>query len=553
MTRRAIYALGVAVLTGRAMANTYFISPLGNNSNDGLTEATAWKTLSRASAQTYAPGDSLLLQGGATFSGTLTLGANQRGLTVSSFGTGKATIAAAASRAIRIENTSEVTIENLVVRGGWNYQTQSGNSATGIELAASQAGGPRWAQILIRNVEAFGFRDAGIGISCTTPVNSKRGFDGVTIENCSVHDNGAAGISMWGPFSATSQSYSHKNLTIRGCRVWNNRGISSAASHSGSGIVVSDVDTALIEHCVAFNNGELCASPGGGPVGIWCWDAKRVTIQKCESYGNKSQTIDGGGFDLDGGCTECVLQYNYSHGNVGAGYLLAQFGGARPFHSNTVRFNISENDGRRNGYGGIVLWDGNGDLETTHVYNNTVFVGPAPEDLPCAIGVISSAPDVIVRNNVFMVTSGLPLIKVSGAQNSLIMQGNLYWASEGTVLIDWNGASFASIEAWCASTGFEMLNGQPAFVFGDPQFSSPGAGITLDDTGLLRSFVAYRPGPASAARKSGLDLKSLFGIDPGPTDFLGKSIPVNRSFDKGAISYRPPRQDDAPVRGGKSP
>ena len=43
-----------------------------------------------------------------------------------------------------------------------------------------------------------------------------------------------------------------------------------------------------------------------------------------------------------------VMQYNYSHDNDGAGYLLAQFTYAREFTNNIVRYNISENDGRKN-------------------------------------------------------------------------------------------------------------------------------------------------------------------------------------------------------------
>ena len=38
-------------------------------------------------------------------------------------------------------------------------------------------------------------------------------------------------------------------------------------------------------------------------------------IQYNESYGNRSQTVDGGGFTLDGGLTRSVLRYNYSHDN----------------------------------------------------------------------------------------------------------------------------------------------------------------------------------------------------------------------------------------------
>ena len=59
---------------------------------------------------------------------------------------------------------------------------------------------------------------------------------------------------------------------------------------------------------------------------------------------------------LDGGVRNSIVQYNYSHDNDGAGYLLAQFEGGRAFYNNVIRYNVSENDGQKNSYGGIHLW-----------------------------------------------------------------------------------------------------------------------------------------------------------------------------------------------------
>src|SRR6185436_14166755 len=86
-----------------------------------------------------------------------------------------------------------------------------------------------------------------------------------------------------------------------------------------------------------------------------------------------------GGFDLDGGVTNSVMQYNYSHGNDGAGFLLAQFANAKPFSGNVVRYNISQADGRKNGYGGVHAF---GPINSTQVYNNTIFMTPAAKDQP---------------------------------------------------------------------------------------------------------------------------------------------------------------------------
>ena len=144
---------------------------------------------------------------------------------------------------------------------------------------------------------------------------------------------------------------------------------------------------------------------GGGPIGIWAWDANRVVIQFNESHHNLTgSSKDGGGFDLDGGVTNSVLQYNYSHDNDGAGYLLAQFEGARPFYGNVLRYNLSVNDGRRNRYGGIHLWStgANGGITDTTLYANTVYIGKSADGSPAAVDCTSAGiRNICFYNNCF--------------------------------------------------------------------------------------------------------------------------------------------------------
>ena len=83
---------------------------------------------------------------------------------------------------------------------------------------------------------------------------------------------------------------------------------------------------------------------------------------------------DGCAFDIDGGCTHCILQYNYSHDNEGSGFQSGPFAGCSPLADNTIRYNISENDAKKNpgNTGGIMTW---GSQPRGQIYNNTVFVG----------------------------------------------------------------------------------------------------------------------------------------------------------------------------------
>ena len=62
----------LAIAAPSALAATYHLdSRSGNDANDGLTEATAWRTLEKANATTFAPGSQLLLKAGSSWTGQL--------------------------------------------------------------------------------------------------------------------------------------------------------------------------------------------------------------------------------------------------------------------------------------------------------------------------------------------------------------------------------------------------------------------------------------------------------------------------------------------------
>ena len=58
----------VAILS---QANTYYVSSTGNDASNGKSINEAWKTLDAVNNFGLVPGDVVLLQGGATFSGNI--------------------------------------------------------------------------------------------------------------------------------------------------------------------------------------------------------------------------------------------------------------------------------------------------------------------------------------------------------------------------------------------------------------------------------------------------------------------------------------------------
>ena len=369
----------------------YYVSLLGDDSNTGSSETQPWRSIDRVNAAQLLTGDSVWFRANQTFVGTLCLtGVKQSSrhtasaVTIGSYGSGRATINAGTGAGFIVKNRGSIHLVNLNFVGAGALK----NNASGILFINTLPGSAKLENIRIHRVDVSGFKYSGINLVAQPTDMSWSGFRNVKITNATSHDNGDAGISCIGPWKPDQKGYAHANFYIRNCSTYRNSGISGKGSHSGSGIVLAQVDSAIIEHCRAYENGSLNDYEGGGPVGIWTWDANRVVIQFNESHHNRTGSVkDGGGFDLDGGVTNSVVQYNYSHDNDGAGYLLAQFEGARPFYGNVLRYNLSVNDGRRNRYGGIHLWStgANGGITDTYFYANSIYTTQSAEGNPAGI------------------------------------------------------------------------------------------------------------------------------------------------------------------------
>lgn len=353
-------------------STTYYLSPDGNDAQDGKSPATAWKTLERAGQARLLPGTRLFLQGGARFEGGLTLDSTDAGdplrpVTISSYGAGVATIDAGKGFGILLHNTGGVRLHRLAVHGSG----VGNNAANGIECRVDCAGCFP-SNIVIDSCRVAGFHQYGILV--LSEQTDRCGFQDIRITHCEATGNGEAGIASLAYYPGIP----HHNIEVMHCKSWENRGISTKTqNHSGNGIVMSGVEGLRIAHCEAWENGADCHFKGGGPVGIWVWCCKNAVIDSCHSHHNRTGTLyDGGGFDIDGGASDCTIRHCRSHDNEGAGYLLCEFGCPRPFTNNLVEYCISQNDGLKNNYGGITVAGAGPDyrVNNTVIRHNQVFV-----------------------------------------------------------------------------------------------------------------------------------------------------------------------------------
>ena len=345
MYRRILVLACSIALSFSSYGSTYYISSTGSDLNSGGSLATAWRTIKKVNSTSLAPGDIVLFEGGNTFVGTLELDGTTQGTTTQpivfgSYGTGRAIINSGAGAGFYAHNVGGIELRNLEFIGSGRLT----NASSGVEFYLDLAN-VHLQHLVLDNVSAQGYHNAGILIGSWS---GSSGYDQVRITRCTMSANGEVGLASYAELLAA-----HHNWYVAYCQAFDNAGRPDiTTTNTGNGIVMSGIDGVTVEYCEAHNNGWLNANQSGGPVGIWGYCCNNLIIQYCESHHNESGTCrDGGGFDLDGGCTNSVLQYNYSHDNGGPGYLLAQYPDAPPMHDLTIRYNISENAGRRCGQG----------------------------------------------------------------------------------------------------------------------------------------------------------------------------------------------------------
>jgi len=465
---------------GTAAAHTYYLSPSGNDHSVGTSLAHAWRTLARASRLRPRPGDRILLQGGASFAGTLRVIVAGRGnprapVVIGSYGPGDATIEAGGSSAVEVLDSSGVRVERLVLRGSG----ASTNTGSGVLVLNDLRGGVALRAIRVAGVSAEGFGFAGIAVYGAPRDGSQSGYRGVAVNDCQANANRYYGIYVNGVEDPQTSRYANAEVSIRRCSAARNEGNPDyPQKHSGNGIFMGDVDGGVISESTAHDNGALNSCEDCGPAGIWAANAHAVRIEHDESYSNRSGPggHDGDGFDLDGGTTDCVLQYDYSHDNDGAGLMVYGYAGApHSVDGNTIRYDISRDDGRRGGYPGILL-SGNGQAVTdSAVYGNSVALTPPRGGSPAAFEAVGSV-SASVRSNAFSTRGGLPLVRVLAPQPGLTFQGNDYWTAGEPALFEYGSATFGSLDAWSSATGQERGAGGPLGSSVAPEGFSGSAG-----------------------------------------------------------------------------
>jgi Bacterial Ig domain len=553
----------VAITTSNGVAaTTYFLDPTaGSDNNSCASTGTACQTPARMNSLTFHGGDSILIRSGSTLPITTAtfwlLGPNtglgtqnvypggaNAPITISTYGggtcnvmpggttTGCATLAMQMSSALKdgmvLGNLSNVQVSNLIVTGGTAAVLGSALAGNGIKIRNNSGVN---SGVLISNVMVLDF---AADVLVYNPGSPGTGI-AATVENSYVGGSSNSvnvDVGVWGELPGT-------NLTVSGVYATNvnGRAGSSVGSYNGccgNGLFLSNGATGVIEFSVVNGFNSLVDTCGGG-AGIWSYSTKNVIFKFNEVYGGSvaSRGCDGHGFDLDAGTVNGLVEYNYSHNNVGAGFLHYNAPTGQDWVRNTTRYNISENDKTSCV---SVAFTQNG--SESYIYNNTCFSDSTLFAGSC-LNTLGN-PDVVFVNNLCYHMSVAPWLVYAPNNpppSNMLLDYNLYYAGGGNARFQWGVAgTYGTFPEFQVATSKEVHG-----VYANPLIAGSPPVATC-----FRSGTPAGPQPCpsvydltvdSPAVGVGLDLtRPPYSQNIGSQDYYGNSIPngVGTGYNIGA-------------------
>ncbi|MEV0115599.1 right-handed parallel beta-helix repeat-containing protein [Streptomyces sp. NPDC050844] len=408
-----------AAPTAAAEAKTYYVDcRRGSDNASGTSAGTAWRSLQKASAHTYAPGEKLLLRRGTSCTGVLApkgAGAAGAPVLIDAYGSGKAKPriqANGARAALHLINTEQWEIRNLDLSNTGPATTTERRAGLYVQLTDYGTADHFVVDgVDVHDVNGADFKDpdpsGGILFvvqGSTTPTR----FNDLRVEDSTVRHVDRTGIgtmSTWG-----SGTDADAELLSSGVEFVRNK----AYDVGGDGIVIHETRKARVEH--NYVDGFNMRSAGYN-AGIWAWESQDALYQYNEVTGGHG-TRDSMAYDIDGGNVRNTYRYNYSHDNEG-GFLLVCNATDKTSDANRIHDNISVND-RNTTSPYAVISVVCGAATDTQVYRNTVVTDRADTAL-----VSNNGPTgVTFRDNVFV---GAPGAGSPIKDTVSTFSNNLYW------------------------------------------------------------------------------------------------------------------------------
>jgi len=493
-------------------------------SNGNGTQSSPWNNVASANSHAFQPGDQLLLNRGATCSGTLSpsgSGSSSAPITIDAYGTGAQPVIDGGMNvaAVQLNNQQYWEINNLEIVGGIYFGISIQANIDNVNLD----------HFYLRNLNVHGAHyvsavrgDSGEVYFASTGLHAV--MNDILIDGVTAHDTQASeGIAIYAGGGTSNADRSDQQLG-------NNITVQNSTAHDvgGDGILVMTASNALLQNNVTYHTGLCSGCTGSTPGALWEWFCHTCTVENNESYANSTwgQGYDGGDFDIDYYNTNNTVQYNYGHDS--AGYCISVFGAENTVDSgHIIRYNICANNTQLSNSpdpGEIILntWDG-GSIDGLQIYNNTFYWNPVT---PGAVvnttwaNVTANRPNLFENNIIY---GAAPMMVNTTSIFSL--DHNIYWSTAaGSPEWQVNGAAYTDFASYQSGTGQDAHSVVADPLLNDPTYHSVGMPAT--------AFTLQANSPAIGAGANVCNGKS--GCSMGTQDFFGNPLPGATGFNIGA-------------------
>jgi len=482
------------ILSAKLCAQThYYVSPNGNNNNNGLSLTTAWKTIQKA-LNSATPNSIVYIKGGtynenlvANVSGTASARityTNYNGETVIVDGS-----SVTASAMLSATNRSYLTFENMTLQNltradakGIRVNTWDNGSSTGLIFRNIKVKNIGWTQ----DASAMpGYDDNALGIYICGEVGP---ISNITIDGCEVSDNVTGyseAISFYGQVS---------NFTVKNCLVHDNTNIGIHISG------INDDGYGPASGTISANTCYRNLSPVALSAGIYIDGSHDILVERNSCYDNPIGIEVG--CEGDGQATNISVRNNLIYNNRNTGLSV---GGYDESTSGQVVNSTFRNN--------------------TLYKNNSLNTGQAELT-------ISKASNCVFEDNLFYGTQNvlLALLDISPQQNNTINYNGWYTSAgnANNITMYVKQATYHSFTQYKNSSGFDA-NG----VFANPNFVS----LALPQPELELPV-------GSACINAG---NPQLTLAPGELDFDGNPRLSGSHVDLGAREFSPALGIDDPV------
>lgn len=436
--------LAVALPLPATGTTWYLDCAAGDDSEAGTSPTAAWRSLARVNRQKLLPGDAVLLRRGARCRGTFSpqgSGTADAPVTLGAYGGSGAPIidAGTGEAAVKLFNQQYWRIHDIEITGGTTY---------GILISGDHPiNGFRIENVAVHDVNGT-LKSKESGLIVVRPGGPGCSVNDVVIDGATVWNTTQwAGIIVVGaPYTSRQESAHGTDITVRN---------STVHDVYGDGIVLFSVRNGRIEKSVAWNTGLQPKETIGTPNGIWTWMCDDCTVEYNEGYLTSSPGVDAGVYDIDWGCRNNTVRFNYAHD--ARGYCVAVFGAGGLVTTNSVvRNNVCIRNGRdaklaaRQGDIFLHTWDG-GSLDGVRIEGNYVRWTPAADAPALHNGaeMSGSQPNTFSDNTII---SAVPSLVLS--RRPLQADTNRYrYDGPGLPKFTYGGTTYSSFDAYRLGTG----------------------------------------------------------------------------------------------------